>query len=512
MADAITNSASNLKTGARPGRIELRYVAGFTAAVLAGGVATLYPWLLLVLLGILVFVGLCWLALVSLRKARLEVWQVFTVVALSGYMLLNYGFEGLTIHLGGFPLIVSYGLVWAALLLAILTHTGDVREAIKEPTVLCMLAIFAFSAGHLLFELPTYGLWAIRDSSMVLDALFLFVGMIWARKANSSSFLIKWMLVLFVVNALYSFTMPWGERLWAWSPESGVFFKVPIFGNYNGIGDVLTEGAMFCICLSGFILKRPRWIMPLLILAQFLGIAISQVRRMYVATAVVFIILMLLGEGKKFARLLIVLPCAIGVIVLVTAVGGIEIPGRVGTISLDFFKDHIRSISDPEGTPGSSVDSRFVMADEAMEHFKAHPILGEGFGQALVSEVADSTNNAVTRMPHNSSLSYLARLGLVGFAMWILFHLCLIARFIGGLRQRRHCQDKQLSALLLWLFLYYVIFMIVSLVEAAFEYPSGAVPFYFLMGFALGVMRWQFPRQAGSSRGRFEPLPLSSAI
>jgi hypothetical protein len=48
-----------------------------------------------------------------------------------------------------------------------------------------------------------------------------------------------------------------------------------------------------------------------------------------------------------------------------------------------------------------------------------------------------------------------------------------------------------LHAFILWLFLFYVLFMISSLVEGAFEFPSGAISFYFFMGFALGLMRWQ---------------------
>lgn len=510
MADLATHPITSLKPRSR--RVNLRYVAAFSLLIGVGILAAFYPILWVGFLGAAAAIGICWWVFVLFQRAGLELWQVLMVTALSGYMLLNYGFDGLTIHIGGVPLIVNYGLVYTALLLAILTYHDSIRETLREPTVLCLLAILAFSACHLLIDLPSYGLWAIRDSSMCLESTFLLLGMLWAKKANSASFLIKWLLVVFVLNAIYSFTMPWGEKLWAWSPQSGVFFQVPIFGNYNGIGDVLTEGVMFCICLAPYVAKRPRWIMPLLILAQFLGIAISQVRRMYVAIAVVFIILIFLGEIKKSAKLLLVLPCAIGVILLVTTVGGVEIPGRVGDVNVDFFKDHIRSISDPEGTPGSSVDSRFVMADEALQHFAAHPILGEGFGQPLVSEVADDKNNAVTRMPHNSSLSYLARLGVVGFAMWIAFHFCLIKRFIGALRQRRHCEDKRLCALVLWFFLYYVIFMIVSLVEAAFEYPSGAIPFYFFMGIALGLIRWQFPSKTGSNRHKMEPLPFNVAI
>jgi O-antigen ligase len=133
------------------------------------------------------------------------------------------------------------------------------------------------------------------------------------------------------------------------------------------------------------------------------------------------------------------------------------------------------------------------MVDEAFQHFLSHPVLGEGFGQPLLTQMDMNNgegNNAVTRTPHNSSLTYLARLGVVGFAIWVGFHLCLTKRFIYALRQRRYCHDKRVSALVLWAFLFYVLFMITSFVEAPFEFPSSAVPFYFLMGFALGLIRW----------------------
>jgi cbb3-type cytochrome oxidase subunit 3 len=32
--------------------------------------------------------------------------------------------------------------------------------------------------------------------------------------------------------------------------------------------------------------------------------------------------------------------------------------------------------------------------------------------------------------------------------------------------------------------------MMTSLVESPFEYPASAIPFYFLIGFALGLIRW----------------------
>jgi len=498
MSDAITNSASNLKPGFRLGKIEWRYAAWFTVAAAIGGVATLYPWVSLGLMGLVVFVGLCWLTLVYIRRADLEIWQVLLLMALSGYLLLNYGFENVAIHIAGIPIIISYGLMYSALAVALVSRRRLVAAGLQEPAVRCILILIGFTSLRLLWQVPHYGLMAIRDATMCLDGLFMLLGLAWAMKKNSLVFLTKWMMLIFALNMLYSFTQPWQEQIWSWSPESGVFLPVAIFGNFNGIGDLLMTGALFCICVGSFVIKRPSWLLQVLIVGQFLGFALAQVRRMYVAAAVVLLILIFMGEVKKFAKLLFLLPAGLIVILLVTSISGIEINGRIGAVNLEFFKEHIRSIHDSEGTPGSAVETRFDMADEALGHFYAHPIFGVGFGQPLLTDI-DMRNGAVTRMPHDSSLTFLARLGVVGFAVWIAFHFCIIRAFIHALRQRRHCPDGRLAAFVLWAFLFYVLFMIGSLVEAPFEFPSGAVPFYFFMGLTLGLIRKNFygkPAQA----------------
>ena len=490
MSKNATNTSVSLQTGIRLRKIDPRDLLWFSLFVLVGGLAILHPFGLLGGIAAAVGLGLCWLAVVYLKREHLEVWQVLLLIALTGYILLSYGFENLAFHVGGFPIIVSYGLMYAALALAFLAHRHVMARALKEPAIRCMLALFVLALLHLVIEIPSYGIWAVRDATMCLDGIFMLLGLLWALQANSSVFLTKWLMVVFVLNMFYSFTEPWGEKLWAWSPQSGVFLSVPLLGNYNGRGDLLLEGALFCICVGSYVITRHRWRWLLLVLAmaQFLGLAISQVRRMYVGAVVILVILLLLGEAKKFAKLFVLLPAAVVVILLVTTVGGIEISGRIGEVNLDFFKAHIRSIHDSDGTPGSAVESRFLMADEAIQHFRDHPVLGFGFGRPLLTDI-DETNGAVTRMPHDSSLSYLARLGVIGFAIWLAFHFFLIKRFIVALRRRKTCHDERVSAFVLWFFLFYVLFMIGSLVEGPFEFPSSAVPFYFFTGFALGLIQ-----------------------
>jgi O-antigen ligase len=491
MSDTATNSTVSLKPGLRFGKIDLRDAAWFSLFVLAGSVATLYTTFWLACLGASAMWGICWLLFVFLGRAGLELWQVIALTTLSGYLVLNYGFENLAFHVGGFPVLISYGVMYASLAMAVFAHRPLVLNALHEPALLCLLAVLGLSFLHLITDIPSYGSWAFRDGTMCFDGVFVLMGLLWARTSESHYFLAKWLIVIFALNMVYSFTLPWSEKLWSWSPVSGAYLPVPLLGNYRGAGDWLLVGAMLCICVGSYVVSRPRWLMPFLALAQLLGIAITQVRRMYLGIVVVVLVLALAGETKKFAKLITLVPAGIAVLFVLTSLGGLEISGRIGPVNLAFFKDHIRSISGAEDTPGSDPQTRVTMGSEAFQHFLGHPVFGEGFGRPVVS-VIDEETGTVTRTPHNSSLTYLARLGAVGFAVWVAFHVCLWTRFVYAFRQRRSC-DKSLYAFVLWAFLFYVLFMVGSFVESPFEYPAHAIPFYFLIGFTLGMIRWHLP-------------------
>jgi O-antigen ligase len=301
------------------------------------------------------------------------------------------------------------------------------------------------------------------------------------------------------VNLVYSYSLPWGEKVRDWSPKSGVFHEAAFLGNYHGSDIYLLAGALFCMFLGRYVVRWPRWIMFVLVMAQLFGLAIHQARAMYVGLVVVLILLVLLGETGKSAQFVLMLSCAFVSVLFLTMLG-LEIPGRVGPVNMAFLKQNVRSIvgaEEKEGTAGATVASRFVWYDQVFERISRNPVLGEGFGQPLIDFVEEG--GATVRQPHNSSVTVLARLGAVGLAIWVAFHLCLIKRYIYAFQQRRWC-DKQLSDLLLWLFTLYVISMISVSVEPGLEFPSGAVPFYFFVGLTLGLIRWQVPQKNKSDR------------
>jgi O-antigen ligase len=471
-------------------------IALFQNATLAGAIAAL----------ILALLVLC---VRRMRSQGFAVWQILTLIGLAGYVLLNYGFENLSIHIAGLPFIFGYALVYLALALAILSCRNVLKILRKEPAILWLGLLVLQTSLHLVFDLPRHGLWAVRDASMFNDSIFICLGFFWAARRRTVQPLVMWLFVILAINLIYALSFPWADKIKDSSPSSGVFLEVPVFGFYHGTYIYLLAGTLFCLLLSRTVLRLPVWLNLSLVLLQLFGIAIHQDRSMYIGIVTSVVVLVLTNERTAAIRLSSVVFAAVLCVYFVSAVWQVEIPGRVGPVNLAFFREHLRSISGAEGTPGSSMQSRLDWFQQALGHFYASPWVGVGFGEPLIDYLDDTNHFAAVRQPHNSGLSILTRLGVVGLVCWVAFHICLLKRYVYALKQRRS-GDAFLSRLILWLVLLYLIFMIVLQVEPGLEFPSGAIPFYFFVGLSLGVIRHQFENGAKSKTGHltYQRLPL----
>jgi O-antigen ligase len=471
-------------------RPRLGAITAFMALISLGVVVTLYPLQAVGFLAAVAAFALLCFALRYVRRSGLDLWQILLLTALSGYIVLNYGFENLAFHVGGVPIIVSYMLAYAALGLAIFAIPNARMVALQEPALYFLLTILAMTLVHLLVNVPQYGIWAIRDASLAFDSMFIVMGFFWARRSDTLGVLMKWLMIIFLLNSFYSLSLPWQDQLQAHSPSSGVFLQISLLGYYRGNMLFCLLGCVFYLFFGRSVAKWPRWLLGFLMILQLFALAILQARAMYVGLIVVIVLLFLIGEVKRSGRLLLLLGAPVVAVLALTATG-IEIPGRIGPVNADFFVQHFRSISGAEDTPGSTLEGRMTWYDEVFARIRKNPWLGEGFGQPLITFENDVTGGAV-RQPHNSTVTILARLGIAGLLPWLALHVYVLSRFVYAYRQRRRL-DKHLSDFVLWLFITYLVFMIGAAVEAAFEFPSIAIPFYFFLGLALGLIRWQVP-------------------
>lgn len=462
-----------------------------TVATILGVLMAAYP---LAVSGLfLAIFALAVVALVAKQFAGLELFQTLTLVALTGYIILNYGFANLAFHPGGMPIIVGHALMFTAFALAVVTRGSALVEVVREPAVLPLLAMLVLSLLHLALDVPQHGFYAVRDSSLFLEGIFLLLGLLWAREKRSVDAFVKFFFFLVLVNLVYSLSFPWRDSVRSWSPESGIFQNLPVVGSYAQNALYLLAGALFCLWLGRYVVRWPRWILFLLAAAQLFGLAILQARSMYVGIVLVLLMLVLLAEFRKWAKIAITLSLSVVILLLVTTFAGIELQGRIGPANVSFLQGHVRSLTGAPGAPGvGTIYHRLEWYKQVWERARStttNLLVGEGFGEPLIDfEIAGGVQ---VRQPHSTHLSILARLGLVGVALWMSFHIVVVHRFVSFFGQSRRV-DKKYFDLILWLFVFYVLSMLVTSVQPYLEFSYGAIPFYFLTGFALGLTRWQF--------------------
>jgi O-antigen ligase len=482
--------------------IDVKSLILFGFFVVFGASVMLFPVPALVLFAA---ISACAGTLYIVRANHLKLWQTLALAGLTGFMVLNYGFENISLHLGSFPIILGHSLMFAALGLAVLRYRHMLPSALAEPAMKLVLVLIALTAVHLVFDLPRYGLYGLRDASMTFEGIFLLLGLLWASERRNTDLLIKWLFLIVVLNLIYSFSFSWRDTLVGLSPTSGVFQPIPILGNYHGTDPRLMVGTIFCLSLGRYVVKW-RWLLFVLAAAQLAELAIFQVRAMYLAIPLVLAVFLFFGETGKFVQFSALLVLGLVTLMFVTSIFGVRMEGRIGSVDLDFIVDHAQSLlgkstAAEEGTVEARRDW-VAQAWKGITSSPSHFLGGQGFGRPLIDYRARNEINKQSvevRQPHNSHLTIWARLGLVGLSVWLMLNFYIVSRFISTLRRRAY-GNPRLYELILWLFFYYLIATLQASVQPGFEFSAGAIPFYFLMGASLGIIRWQLG----------EPSPESS--
>ena len=471
-------------------RLDAKTIAGFVFAAGLGLLTVTYP---VVGLGGLT-ACLLLAGLLRWTRGRLETWQVLVLLTVTPYIVLNYGFDNFAVGAGGFHLPLGEFLMFLAVALVVLkAERGTVRDILKDPIPACLFLLLLLSLAHLIADVPRYGLYAVRDSSVFLEAIFLIVGVAWAQNPRHVRFFAYWMLFVVLINLVYTLTFPWGERIQALSPSSGVFHPVPLFGYYQQNGVFLVAGILFCMWLGPSLVRWPRWVLTLLALLQLAGLAILQLRSMYVGIVLVLLLLLFLGERSRFTSFLKTLVWSLaGVLALLAAISasGIKVQGRMGPVDLSFIEEHaatVLAIGDSNARMSHDVDrgSWYGEVWDRVRSSASNMAVGEGFGQALID--FENEEGIPVRQPHNTSLTVLARLGFLGLSIWLAFLALLAARYVQFLRSG--AASPETSTLVLWLLMYAVLAFLFTSVQPEFEFSHGAIPFFFLQGLAIGIMK-----------------------
>ncbi len=474
-------------------------VTGIIAVGLAMAI-DVAPTATLSVLGALVLVALF---LFAMRAFAL--WQKLSFIALVGFVVLNYGFTNLT-AIPGKPVPAGHLLLLAAIVLALPRRRYEAGVFLDEPAILWWLLLVGLSVAHLVFDIPRYGTYAVRDASFVIEGLFMLVGFLWARSATQSRSVFTALAVLFVLNTVYSLTYPISDRLVAMSPVSGVFLRVPLLGSYSQVSFFLIAGSLYYLLVMPHVKAWPAPLTLGLAALQAAWSFVFQDRTVYIGTAVALVLLVLFGGLRRGARLAAVVAGSLTVFFVLIAITGSVIQGRVGEVGPDFLWGHIRSLTlDPYAPAAGTVQWRLDLLSELRDRWTVSPsvmAIGEGFGQPLID--FENSGNQVIRQPHNTHITVLIRLGAVGFLVWVLMHWRIFSSLFRFLRESR--RDPFQHDLALWLLLFIVMGVVFTTFQPWLEFSNGAIPFFFFAGFALGMARCHDDRPLVRERGS---LPLS---
>jgi O-antigen ligase len=373
---------------------------------------------------------------------------------LVGYLLFDKGFAYL--HLPGTPLYVGE-LVLLVGTLGVLTATGYLRVVIRDEPVLALLAgFFLWGLVRLLPGLRAYGILAVRDFALVYYCLFaLFIA---AALARSPGILRRWI-------AGFDRLLPW---LLAWLPPATIlgsllsvgphvpFSSVPALTHAAGSAAVAAFLALgFLWLFPGTRSLRSRVAWSVLALAVIV-LSATQNRGglLGVAAGAVVGLAFFRGPLRLIKRSLV--PVVLFLTLATLLPFRVPIAGwQARSFSVSQLVKNVVSITGTQhgGNLNSNAAGREHLWSAVYQKQVADGTLvyGSGFGVNLATQVgvyqaSVSQPGNPLRSPHNSHLDVLARMGLVGLALWGALWLGWYWRMVAGcrrllrrgLRARRH--------------------------------------------------------------------------
>jgi hypothetical protein len=338
-----------------------------------------------------------------------------------------------------------------------------------------------------------YGPWAFRDATNVIESLYILVGFFLGNDSIGLSRFFIWEKNMIMYAWIYGATYPARGFFQALSPTitAGAGHQVRIFFEYVNSSIIL----LWCAC--GIIIfskemKIPRSVCYF-ISFSLLSIAVYffQARTVYLQV-IGIMTLFLLYRRDLFRKSIVGIILCLLCLALISWLG-LAIKGRLGQeISIDFFINHVFAIFgiSNQGVEGAArgVDLRIFWWKEIYYQLMSsldNLIFGLGYGFPLVD--LHSLSDIPVREPHNSYISFVARSGLIGLALFFVVHFQLFRiwhwSYINCKKKLWVNGQNQLIILMV----YFVLVIVLALGEDGFEKPYNAIPYYFFWGIVLRI-------------------------
>ncbi len=406
------------------------------------------------------------------------------------YLLLNYGFMQVR-----FPPVAGGGIPIGELVLIFSLLTINYARSIPRLGATVFLVPFfiwwAFGLSRAFLSVPEYGMWALRDATHVIESLFLLVGFSFAVRAEALARFFDWLPKILIAACIYALGYPFFEILQSWSPMlvGGAGQDVPLLFLYINTAQILLWAVAYIM-----LFKHGRGInnKAIFLVAAFLfgyALFLFQARTIYLQVIALFILFLFYRRklfGKSIAGV-ILLFC----LLLAMPFIGLQIEGRLGqAVSVEFFINHFLAIGgiESEGLIASAggVSQRLGWWLNLYDRWTSSAstfLFGLGYGFPLID--FGVAHGVAVREPHNSYISILARIGLLGGIVWIWMHILMLRVWQSAYKMCRQMRWRDGENRLLILMAFFIITWVYAIGEDAFEKSFIAIPYYFFWGIVL---------------------------
>lgn len=424
----------------------------------------------------------------------------------AGYVLLDRTFAW--IHIPGTPIFVGEIVLAAGLVVIIRTpHLGRLLRVSRPMQFLALFMLWGFG---LAFEgFTNWGIDAVRDSALwyyggfalISATLLLYKPELWDeitdRLAGFIPYFLVWMIVRLVLAQAHV-----GIRI----PDSET--RITAHKTANIAVNVAIVLAFLLIVLGPSAsqeLRRQARVFTLLSLLLIVG-AGTQSRAGFLAAVAILAVVFSVTRHVRGLMLSV-----LGLAVLVAALAAaLDVKFQLDRreLSVEQVLENIQSISEEASTGGrydNTTQWRLELWETVSEEvLRAERVLtGFGFGEnlAIRFDFENQSESVPLRNPHNSHLSVLARMGLVGMALWISMFVSWYLSLIRARRQFLELGEDRRASIALWLMLGVGGILINAFFDPTLEGPQVGILLWLLFG-AGAVLGIGARSLSGRRRGR----------
>jgi O-antigen ligase len=383
-------------------------------------------------------------------NALLSFWVFSTVVYSKDFAYVHLDF--------GIPIFVTE-IVLGITLLGLLLRVSRGRKIPSTPLNFPILLFLLLGTFHFMNNVFANGLLAARDYAMTYYSLFYFVVLCYFAEIENVE---KFFLFFFVGSVIATLS------------GLAYFLHLPEERRYIFYGAFVLFCFLFVVNVIRFGILRNKMHTYFSLLVLLIGVTLYNARNVYVALLVstAFGLLIqrkiLSGQrllrGRRTLRMLL-----LAAVVLV----GFYLLSPTFRLFIDTsYRQFISGTIDY--TEDLNARFRFAAWAEAYSRFTENPVLGEGFGIPFTFEGVE-----IDARPHNTFLTVLYKMGLVGF---LLFLLILFIFFKGAITKCRTVKDIKIRAYVYSLLIVQFCMCVTGMFGLLLETPFAGAMFWINMG------------------------------